>query len=675
MESNQELQHWGIKGQKWGIRRYQNPDGTLTEAGKKRYYYQNPDGSLTDEGKKHYMEAARKGKLNPKKLSDADLNMINQRFAKENTYKQNVKAYEESKFSYKLKNAVIERVKGNGGGGGGKKGGGGKGIGSLLAMPIKKAFEDALKFNPGNDGGNGGSDGNSKADRGYNKYLNNGHTWFKGYKPDGKDNMCITPNGQIKYLKKDKVDRGKEYVSSATKNYGVSSSAGGRMGTYNSSGGSEASLRARYKASHQKEKPKQTPKPKKYDGPGSDDYYKSWSFHADHMQFVVTRDDSDSIMHYGIKGQKWGVRRFQNEDRTLTEAGKERYSKTGTEIRKAEKEYDEKVKKGEYTDDPDVKDIYVMERIDLKRSIDSSDYKKERKKIADNRPEGFSEKENELINKIKNGEVIDNNAVDKIALDHHNKQSELGKQYQKAETSEEKEKYLKMMEHEQILMDYAYDKIPALNRENKYEKEILNETNPNNIDPSYRTFSNKSQKAAAEAEYLKLSWYGNNDDPDLRAREGQHISDRVSNLSYNGYFGTPQSERTREMFDYNPEGYRTWERWRPKYEKSSEWNKLQDERQMLRDRSGYTQAEKEYRDAYDSGSLRDNPKMEKKLYDAINKARARYNKRIDASDIKQRENKIEENFYKELSKIVLKDLGYEITDDNLNYIKGIIWYD
>ena len=31
------LCHWGIKGQKWGIRRYQNPDGTLTPAGKKRY--------------------------------------------------------------------------------------------------------------------------------------------------------------------------------------------------------------------------------------------------------------------------------------------------------------------------------------------------------------------------------------------------------------------------------------------------------------------------------------------------------------------------------------------------------------------------------------------------------------------------------------------------------------
>ena len=36
MENN-ELQHWGIKGMKWGVRRYQNSDGTLTAAGKKRY--------------------------------------------------------------------------------------------------------------------------------------------------------------------------------------------------------------------------------------------------------------------------------------------------------------------------------------------------------------------------------------------------------------------------------------------------------------------------------------------------------------------------------------------------------------------------------------------------------------------------------------------------------------
>lgn len=32
-----ELYHYGVKGQKWGIRRYQNKDGSLTAAGQKRY--------------------------------------------------------------------------------------------------------------------------------------------------------------------------------------------------------------------------------------------------------------------------------------------------------------------------------------------------------------------------------------------------------------------------------------------------------------------------------------------------------------------------------------------------------------------------------------------------------------------------------------------------------------
>lgn len=33
-----ELYHHGIKGQKWGVRRYQNADGSLTAAGKKRIH-------------------------------------------------------------------------------------------------------------------------------------------------------------------------------------------------------------------------------------------------------------------------------------------------------------------------------------------------------------------------------------------------------------------------------------------------------------------------------------------------------------------------------------------------------------------------------------------------------------------------------------------------------------
>jgi len=44
------LEHFGIKGMKWGVRRYENYDGTLTEAGKRRYLHS--DGSLTKHGAK-----------------------------------------------------------------------------------------------------------------------------------------------------------------------------------------------------------------------------------------------------------------------------------------------------------------------------------------------------------------------------------------------------------------------------------------------------------------------------------------------------------------------------------------------------------------------------------------------------------------------------------------------
>lgn len=55
-----DLAHFGIKNMKWGQRRYQNPDGSLTAEGKIRYRSMTPDGSL------RYGSLMPSGKIRPK---------------------------------------------------------------------------------------------------------------------------------------------------------------------------------------------------------------------------------------------------------------------------------------------------------------------------------------------------------------------------------------------------------------------------------------------------------------------------------------------------------------------------------------------------------------------------------------------------------------------------------
>ena len=73
----QYLAHHGIKGQKWGVRRFQNPDGTLI----------NPKGRKKE---KKVAESDTWDKKESKWLSDEELNRRNNRMQREQQYRQNI---------------------------------------------------------------------------------------------------------------------------------------------------------------------------------------------------------------------------------------------------------------------------------------------------------------------------------------------------------------------------------------------------------------------------------------------------------------------------------------------------------------------------------------------------------------------------------------------------------
>lgn len=102
----EELKHYGIKGMKWGVRRFQNSDGSLTSEGRKRYNGNDlkeaqkkvdKGKAMVDGVKKTRVKAAEKQhekkiKDDLSKMSDAELRDIVNRLNMEERYTQVMKS-------------------------------------------------------------------------------------------------------------------------------------------------------------------------------------------------------------------------------------------------------------------------------------------------------------------------------------------------------------------------------------------------------------------------------------------------------------------------------------------------------------------------------------------------------------------------------------------------------
>lgn len=102
---DKKLYHAGIKGQKWGVRRYQNEDGTLTDLGKKRY--------ARDAGERGYDKKDDAGyyKTTGKKNRREDLKVDADRYVEEDRERSKKVLDETAQLTGKLKNVVDQSLK------------------------------------------------------------------------------------------------------------------------------------------------------------------------------------------------------------------------------------------------------------------------------------------------------------------------------------------------------------------------------------------------------------------------------------------------------------------------------------------------------------------------------------------------------------------------------------
>ena len=81
-----ELKHYGVMGMKWGVRRYQNKDGSLTAKGKKRFADVSLNRRLQNRQSKQAVNLLYKNRNRVKTIADVNVGKANSAYRKADKY-------------------------------------------------------------------------------------------------------------------------------------------------------------------------------------------------------------------------------------------------------------------------------------------------------------------------------------------------------------------------------------------------------------------------------------------------------------------------------------------------------------------------------------------------------------------------------------------------------------
>lgn len=169
------------------------------------------------------------------------------------------------------------------------------------------------------------------------------------------------------------------------------------------------------------------------------------------MIFLSQYRNTDELYHFGVKGMKWGVRRYQNEDGTLTPAGQKRYEKQEAKAAKKQAKAEKKQFKRDVRRATDMNDEQyedAVRKAGKKRDDVLDEYAVKDYELLKKHEDRIFEIETEAYNKYNNTKSFfgEDSEMTKMA------ERDLYKEVDKA-TSKEMAKY--RMESETLALKYT----------------------------------------------------------------------------------------------------------------------------------------------------------------------------------------------------------------------------